>query len=95
MTYRRPPVPPAGGASERSAGRSAPAREAGGGQQTDAFKKAAGRDEETDWSDQYMRLAMKFATGSPRYGFLDRSLFGAAGRLLGTGHIEYAVYRVD
>jgi len=32
--------------------------------------------------------------GAPRYRWLTTSLFVAAGRLLGTGHIEYAVHRI-
>jgi len=35
-----------------------------------------------------------FATGADRYRWLNTSLFVAAGRLLGTGKIEYAVHRV-
>jgi hypothetical protein len=41
-----------------------------------------------------MRLALHFETGSQRYLWLNSSLFVAKGRLLGTGHIEYEVYRV-
>jgi len=63
-------------------------------QQTDAFKRAAETDQPTDWLDQYMRLAIQFDTGAGRYAWLTQSLFVAAGRLLGTGRIEYAVHRV-
>jgi hypothetical protein len=63
-------------------------------QQTDAFKRAAETDQPTDWLDQYMRLAIQFDTGAGRYAWLTHSLFVAAGRLLGTGKIEYAVHRV-
>jgi hypothetical protein len=63
-------------------------------QQTDAFKKAAEENRETEWEQQYLRLAMRFDTGSARYAWLNQSLFVAAGRLLGTGKIEYAVFRV-
>jgi hypothetical protein len=63
-------------------------------QQTDAFKAAATANRETQWGDQYMRLALRFDTGAPRYYWLNTSLFVAAGRLLGTGHIEYSVHRV-
>ena len=63
-------------------------------QQTNAFRKAAESDQPTDWSDQYMRLMMHFDTGAKRYSWLNTSLFVAKGRLLGTGNIEYAVYRV-
>ena len=63
-------------------------------EQTDRFSQAAEADEPTDWDDQYMRLAIRFETGEKRYSWLNTSLFVAEGRLLGTGHIEYAVYRV-
>jgi hypothetical protein len=63
-------------------------------QQTDAFKTAATNDRETAWDDQYMRLSIRFDTGARAYGWLNTSLFVARGRLLGTGRIEYAVYRV-
>jgi hypothetical protein len=41
-----------------------------------------------------MRLSITFNTGDARYDRLNKSRFVAAGRLLGTGRIEYAVYRV-
>ena len=41
-----------------------------------------------------MRLTMRFDAGAERYRWLDTSLFVTKGRLLGTGSIEYAVYRV-
>jgi hypothetical protein len=63
-------------------------------EQTARFAAAAEADEPTDWSDQYMRLSIRFETGAPRYEWLNTSLFVARGRLLGTGHIEYEVYRV-
>ena len=63
-------------------------------EQSDAFKAAADEDRETGWDDQYMRLSMRFETGAPRYAWLTTSLFVARGRLLGTAHIEYDVYRV-
>ncbi len=63
-------------------------------QQTERFAAAADADQPTDWVDQYMRLALRFETGSQRYLWLNTSLFVAKGRLLGTGHIEYEVYRV-
>ena len=46
------------------------------------------------WADQYMRLAVRFETGAQQYLWLNTNLFIAKGRLLGTGHIEYEVYRV-
>lgn len=63
-------------------------------QQTDAFKEAAEADQPTRWDDQYMRLAISFDAGAERYHWLNQSLFVAKGRLLGTGHIEYAVARL-
>ena len=63
-------------------------------QRTDRFVAAADADRPTDWADQYMRLAVRFDTGAARYRWLNESLFVAAGRLLGTGRIEYAIHRV-
>jgi Protein of unknown function (DUF3237) len=63
-------------------------------QQTDTFKAAAESDRPTPWDAQYMRMAMRFDTGADRYRWLNTSLFVARGRLLGTGHIEYEVWRV-
>ena len=63
-------------------------------EQSDVFKGAATEDRETAWDDQYMRLAVTFETGDERYRWLNESLFVARGRLLGTGKIEYTLYRV-
>jgi hypothetical protein len=63
-------------------------------EQTDAFAAAAEADRETAFGDQYMRLVLTFDTGAAGYEWLTRSVFVAAGRLLGTGRIEYAVHRV-
>ena len=63
-------------------------------QQTERFAAAADADQPTGWTDQYMRLAVRFETGAQQYLWLNTSLFIAKGRLLGTGHIEYEVYRV-
>jgi hypothetical protein len=63
-------------------------------EQTETFVQAADADRGTDWADQYMRLAITFDAGDARYAWLNTSLFVAAGRLLGTGRIEYAVYRL-
>jgi hypothetical protein len=63
-------------------------------EQTDAFVAAATEDRETGWDDQYMRMVLDFRTGDERYAWLTRSLFIAQGRILGTGRVEYAVYRV-
>ncbi len=64
-------------------------------QQTHAFKTAANTNKPTDWTDQYMRLSMRFDTGDDRYRWLNESLFVARGRLEGTGSIEYAVFRIN
>ena len=63
-------------------------------EQTERFSTAADADESTDWRDQYMRLSIRFETGAAQYAWLNTSLFIARGRLLGTGHIEYQVFRV-
>jgi hypothetical protein len=63
-------------------------------EQTDVFKRAADTSGPTEWSDQYMRLSMRFETGSARYAWLNKCLFVAWGRLEGAGWIEYAVFRV-
>ena len=63
-------------------------------EQTPAFTAAAEADAETGWDDQYLRLAVRFSTGSADHSWLNTSVFVAAGRLLGTGRIEYHVYRV-
>ena len=63
-------------------------------EQTSRFAEAAEADEATDWADQYMRLSIRFETGATRYSWLNTSLFVARGRLLGTGHIEYEVFRL-
>lgn len=63
-------------------------------QQTERFAAAADADQPTDWADQYMRLAVRFETGAQQYLWLNTNLYIAKGRLLGTGHIEYEVYRV-
>jgi hypothetical protein len=62
-------------------------------EQTEHFESAAGANEPTNWADQYMRLAIRFETGAKQYAWMNTNLFIAAGRLEGTGRIEYAVYR--
>jgi len=63
-------------------------------QQTSAFKRAAEANQSTAYDDQYMRLMIHFDTGAKAYSWLNTSLFVAKGRLLGTGSIEYLVYRL-
>lgn len=55
---------------------------------------AAAANAPSDWNDRYWRMSMQFETGASRYAWLNTSLFVARGRMLGTGHIEYEVYRV-
>lgn len=64
-------------------------------QATAAFKQAVEGDTSTDWSDQYMRMALMFDTTSPKYSWLRENLFLARGRLLAAKGIEYDVYRVS
>jgi hypothetical protein len=64
-------------------------------EQTNAFVAAAEQDRETTFADQYMRLVLTFDTGASEFLWLTRNIFIAAGRLLGTGRIEYAVYRLS
>jgi len=59
-----------------------------------AFTHAVELNTSTQWSDQYMRMALTFDTSSERYAWLMESLFIARGRLLGAKAIEYDVYRV-
>ena len=63
-------------------------------EQTPAFTAAAEQNRPTDWADHYLRMSMRFDVGSPDYAWLNRSLFVARGRLLGTTELEYEVYRV-
>jgi hypothetical protein len=63
-------------------------------QASNAFLRAVERDTPTEWSDQYMRMALSFETTSPRYAWLTQSLFVARGRLRAAKSIEYEVYRL-
>jgi hypothetical protein len=63
-------------------------------EQTQIFRTAAENDAETMWGDVNMRMAMRFDAGDSRYQWLNRFLFLAEGRLLGTGRIEYRIYKV-
>ena len=63
-------------------------------EQTAAFTAAAEADAPTGWADQHIRMTVSFETGSNAHGWLNRSLFVAAGCLLGTGRLEYEIYRV-
>jgi hypothetical protein len=39
-------------------------------------------------------MALTFSTEAERYAWLTQSLFVARGRILGTGRVEYEVFRV-
>jgi hypothetical protein len=58
------------------------------------FAGAADDGRETRFEDHYMRMAMNFDTGHPRYAWLNQHLFIAEGRLAGKEQLEYRVYRV-
>jgi hypothetical protein len=64
-------------------------------EQTDAFKAAAEANQETSWTDQYMRMIFRFDTGAEKYSWLNTNLFIARGRLIGAAELEYEIYRVE
>jgi hypothetical protein len=64
-------------------------------QASPAFTCAVESDSSTQWSDQYMRMALTFDTAAEHYAWLMESLYIARGRLLGAKTIEYDVYRVQ
>jgi hypothetical protein len=59
------------------------------------FAKAAETGTETRFEDHYMRMAMSFDTGDPKYAWLNQHLFVGEGRLSGQEQLEYRVYRVS
>lgn len=63
-------------------------------QASPAFTRAVESDSPTQWTDQYMRMALSFDTTSARYAWLTQNLFIARGRLLGAKTLEYEVFRV-
>jgi hypothetical protein len=63
-------------------------------QMNDAFTLAAETGNATRFEDHYMRMAMRFDTGAPKYAWLNQHLFVAEGRLTGKEKIEYRIYRV-
>ena len=64
-------------------------------ERTAAFNAAAEAGGETDWGDQYMRMAMSFETGAEKYAWLNQErLFVAEGRLAGPAEIDTRIYRV-
>jgi hypothetical protein len=48
---------------------------------------------ETEFDDQYFRIAPRFETGDPRYSWLNTTLFVGRGRIATDG-VEYEIYRV-
>ena len=63
-------------------------------QMNDAFTKSAKAGNATRFEDHYMRMAMCFDVGEPKYAWLNQHLFVAEGRLTEKDQIEYHVYRV-
>lgn len=63
-------------------------------ERSETFRKAAESGNETSFPDQYMRMSMRFETGSQTYRWLNESLFVAEGRLAGPSEIEYRIYRL-
>jgi len=53
----------------------------------------ADHDQETTFSDQYCRVALRLETGDERYAWANTSLFVAQGRM-GRSGVAYDVYRV-
>ena len=49
----------------------------------------------SEFSDAYLRAAVRLESGDPRYAWVNRTLFVSAGHLLPGGIVEYRVYRVD
>lgn len=64
-------------------------------QQTEKFKRASDNGLPTQYTDQYMRMLLRFDTGAEKYAWLNQHLFIAEGRLGGPKQIEYTIYRVD
>ena len=59
----------------------------------DKVAKALASGGSTDYADQYFRSSQRIETGDPRYIWLNQTIFVAEGRL-GSGRVEYSVYRV-
>jgi hypothetical protein len=55
----------------------------------------AGEREETEFGDQYFRIAPRLETGDPRYAWVNQTLFVAEGRGHSGFGVEYRVYRVS
>ena len=54
-----------------------------------------GQREETEFGDQYFRIAPRLETGDPRYAWVNQTLFVAEGRGYAGYGVEYRVYRVS
>ncbi len=59
-----------------------------------ALTNALGTGAETQFADAYLRTTPRMECGDARYAWVNHTVFVAAGRLLGGGHVEYRVYRV-
>jgi hypothetical protein len=53
-----------------------------------------GQREETEFGDQYFRIAPRLETGDPRYAWVNQTLFVAEGRGYPGYGVEYRVYRL-
>ena len=54
-----------------------------------------GQQEETEFGDQYFRIAPRLETGDPRYAWVNQTLFVAEGRGYPGYGVEYRVSRVE
>jgi hypothetical protein len=54
----------------------------------------SGRQEETEFGDQYFRIAPRLECGDPRYGWVNQTVFVAEGRGFPGYGVEYRVFRV-
>jgi hypothetical protein len=55
----------------------------------------SGRQEETEFGDQYFRIAPRLECGDPRYAWVNQTVFVAEGRGFPGYGVEYRVFRVD
>jgi hypothetical protein len=58
-----------------------------------SVQKALGEGGATRWEDQYFRVTPRLETGDERYGWVNRAVFVAEGRIHPVG-VQYRVYRV-
>ncbi|MGO8906569.1 MAG: DUF3237 domain-containing protein [Solirubrobacteraceae bacterium] len=59
-----------------------------------AVQEATSQGGETDFGEQYFRIAPRLETGDPRYTWVNQTLFVAEGRVYPGPGVEYRVYRV-